>query len=1853
MMDRVDLRAWLGKSRALDDARMPVVAYRVRCDDAPAFAFTDAASASAVADAGAGGAALEPAYLRIERPFVESPDDATVGVQHLLDAIGAEATRRIVRDLAEHVEGTGTFEPYRSRFGSPAEMAAQTASDDLGDLHIELAALLEHPLAIRLLKAAGFDGAIFGHGQQRHWVVFSEHQVQPAILTAWPFRPERDTPAPAPRAPALGAIRLAVRSMIGVEPASEGLGRIVVTTASALQQQLRAGALGFSERLLRASASASADLKALMRDQAARRKAALDAIGEVGAGAIVRKPGSDRWMIILPDASAAGHWRVQPFDEDGFSGHTSYARRAEAIEHAARVGYTLRDDLALDRLQDTPRFRRGLLAAELMQAHGAGEISMEELHRQLHEHDRLAAVLASVSDQHAQAVCDLQTGSIFLLADRIAEGHAAAVLLHELMHKHGRTALGYHGWGRLTGALRAWRKAPAGSAEHLIYMAADARARAASRGDVVLYDEELFSYAVEEAVLRGFKPSALAVEGSVERWLDDVESTLRGVLSQLTQKPQEPLSGQQLVDLAYAISQMENPGRAALLQQRMGGSFAHVLAQAEALARSARRQQRASGAKPPVRLTNQAVGAAVSAMLVHAPDDLRAVLFNWNGSELTDAGDIVAYPGRDRAFSRGAEGGRVRVGKREFLEWLASEGPFDEEHYGHEIAADAEWRGQVERLRQIGFPQGMLRPEPAAPRKSLRPVSATEHKLLRQRGEPVASLLDAQRRFSDGERLFVFHEMEETPSEVTSVLDLAGYVADQVVALPAPEAPRLTDQPSFKAWFGDWEHPHAHSSKYPKDKPQVSAAVRDDGTPRVMFHASNGDFDIFETARPTVNSTTFGPVQTERHAIFAAPEASYAEEHLRDAPGGNVMPVYLDVKSPADLREGVPGTIIAEIVARTSLCHSDFWHMKPTDTWQLFDGDFGRQVVSALKDAGYDGAILTEVSHNRQSEHEVWAAFAPTQVKSAIGNSGGFDPLDPDIRHSLPANVDAGDLHYAHWKQVEANLNHTFPVKLRLEPRFDPSAVELWSIDSLAQGSGAGSAVLHELTRLADVKGVTLQATVDPGANEERLTRWYAEFGFVLLDDQGRIERRPGAPVTRALPMSTSATPTPTPSVPRWLPAAVLATSESPAFREWFEDSVVVDAAGWPLPVFHGTTRSFARFSETRRGEKTGARDAQAGFFFAENPQAADQFTWEAGEPYGGNLMPVFLRLRHPMVVRELVLDGSNGTRAGLLMERARAAGHDGVIFEHSDMLGRKGRSFAVFSAEQIKSVTGNRGTWSRRSADIRLSVPSTTSGRRPVWWRPPADPQFQSWFRDSTVRRPVFHATEAEDVAAFDTRRGDLGSHFGTLEQALHVSRLRHSASDGRARIIPVWLQLRNPLRLKDEGSFHADGIALQLERKGMLAKGEGERIRGACDKDWTLRKMYDVRLRAVIQAAGFDGIVYRNRHEAEGGDSYIAFEPHQVRTAVDAWRPAPQVLAVHWYPDPGVQHPVRSTARALKVGDQRALDAAAAEMARLLPAGSSLVPIPSSRGEAGAALQLANRIAALTGAPVADILTSAPRASQYETKKQGRALAAEDMPMRLRAGCSVPAHAVLVDNVAGTGETLRAARSALGVHVPGLVYAAVPGLQHTHDVRMAPCAGPDRPAPAATGQPDDPFEFDTDAAFHHLFYGRPTAREVMEFGRWLRERPDAFVRLYHGTSARHPVLDQGLLPASTSRRNSLQTTSGYVCASVYQGHARQFGVMSSLNSGPDAQGYRVVVYPVVTTIRRLCADLDQLRKMRAAGVDCGNSLAESLVFGHGARMRGRLEPQALRAPRLYRTCRSDDQGEQLGHQPRERLAA
>lgn len=372
------------------------------------------------------------------------------------------------------------------------------------------------------------------------------------------------------------SVKEAIAKVIGADAllAMETSGRLVVTRSELV------GA-GSSPRRSRNSVAAVSSMVKdkgfalhLARIRQAKERA-VAAIGNVDGCAIVKSKHREAWQMILADASEPGKWRIQTFDARGFTGHMVFRDKQEAIEYAATHDYFERDDGALDRLFDTPAFQRGLFSADLIRRIGMGQITFEQGNAELAQYDQTQLALQSVAEMGAQAQAYVGGDNqvVVMLADRITKGSESAVFLHEITHVWGKSAMNPADWGRLIGRLKQWGLRPRQSIERRIHDAALSRLDTARVGAKLL-DEELFAYAVEEAVKLGVKPSAAALEESAEGWLQQVVDTLERTLLSATQSSTLAASSfpqdlQQLVDLAYAMAQLESPARSRQIWGRL------------------------------------------------------------------------------------------------------------------------------------------------------------------------------------------------------------------------------------------------------------------------------------------------------------------------------------------------------------------------------------------------------------------------------------------------------------------------------------------------------------------------------------------------------------------------------------------------------------------------------------------------------------------------------------------------------------------------------------------------------------------------------------------------------------------------------------------------------------------------------------------------------------------------------------------------------------------------------------------------------------------------------------------------------------------------------------------------------------------------------------------------------------------------------------------------------------------------------------------------------------------------------------------------------------------------------------
>lgn len=177
--------------------------------------------------------------------------------------------------------------------------------------------------------------------------------------------------------------------------------------------------------------------------------------------------------------------------------------------------------------------------------------------------------------------------------------------------------------------------------------------------------------------------------------------------------------------------------------------------------------------------------------------------------------------------------------------------------------------------------------------------------------------------------------------------------------------------------------------------------------------------------------------------------------------------------------------------------------------------------------------------------------------------------------------------------------------------------------------------------------------------------------------------------------------------------------TETPEFKKWFGDSKVVDKEGKPLVVYHGTGDDFTKFNVNKKYGATGTTIRKWGSFFTPNARAASEYAWYStlNSDGGGNIKPVYLSLKNPKTLsyqefKDFIDWGYNPNTpkkyekerfaiqaANEFKRNAIEEGHDGFIIN-----GQKGNPIEIvaFEPTQIKSATGNQGTFDASNPDIR-----------------------------------------------------------------------------------------------------------------------------------------------------------------------------------------------------------------------------------------------------------------------------------------------------------------------------------------------------------------------------------------------------------------------------------------------------------------------------------------------------------------------------------------------------------------------
>lgn len=283
--------------------------------------------------------------------------------------------------------------------------------------------------------------------------------------------------------------------------------------------------------------------------------------------------------------------------------------------------------------------------------------------------------------------------------------------------------------------------------------------------------------------------------------------------------------------------------------------------------------------------------------------------------------------------------------------------------------------------------------------------------------------------------------------------------------------------------------------------------------------------------------------------------------------------------------------------------------------------------------------------------------------------------------------------------------------------------------------------------------------------------------------------------------------------------------TSTPEFRAWFGDSKVVDADGKPLVVYRGSTTDEG--SVIRRG------------WFTSDQRAASLFASKVGldTPPQSVVTPAFLSIKNPFVVDakgaywdEIPFgDPLYGFRytSEEIAAFARDEGYDGVIIrnvnESDDFLDFENGIdvYVALRPEQIKSATGNVGTFDPANPDIRYSrgsVPDPSTSKDEIKSADEAVKRAKSY---ASVLRAAADKLEndAEATAAMRAALPDITPQ--EIDDLLGQLRKQVTGLRSMARATRSMLDAEDTAAgMQDEAMRAADMLANNLQMAAVIEK-------------------------------------------------------------------------------------------------------------------------------------------------------------------------------------------------------------------------------------------------------------------------------------------------------------------------------------------------------------------------------------------------------------------------------------------------
>jgi len=367
--------------------------------------------------------------------------------------------------------------------------------------------------------------------------------------------------------------------------------------------------------------------------------------------------------------------------------------------------------------------------------------------------------------------------------------------------------------------------------------------------------------------------------------------------------------------------------------------------------------------------------------------------------------------------------------------------------------------------------------------------------------------------------------------------------------------------------------------------------------------------------------------------------------------------------------------------------------------------------------------------------------------------------------------------------------------------------------------------------------------------------------------------------------------------------------TETPEFKAWFGDSKVVDDEGRPMVVYHGTVvrqdtdrvksmgdiRAFDRMFTTQFRKPS--LDT-VGSWFSTNPGdgGAEMYS---GRGQGSVIYPAYLSIQNPQVTTFQLMQRrarllANGKDDGRQIGAEEVAayrkwlqdtGKDGVKIEGSgndDSTEFDNQvAWIALEPEQIKSATGNRGTFEPNDVDITRSPGRTATGAA---WDSPSVEKF-----DDLVYKLQDKLVDTKRVVeAIKTASGSIADDLNVyLQEELYHGRAAKRTEDFvNMELNPLIEQMaRDGLKLEDVEEFmharHApEANAVIAQRNPGVAElqdgGSGMKTADALQYMATLPA--DLKQKLEAATIKVDAIIAKTR------ELYVDYELES-RDTVDAW--------------------------------------------------------------------------------------------------------------------------------------------------------------------------------------------------------------------------------------------------------------------------------------------------------------------------------------------------------------------------------